>query len=232
MKNVCFIGAYDKLELILCIAKILKMLGNEILIIDATELQKSKYIVPTINPTTKYITSFEDIDIALGFESYDDIENYILETEGKKLKYTYALVNIDDQDKFVNFNNEATFKNYFVTNLELYAIRKGLDTIKKIKKPIKVEKVIFSRNFLPEDEQYIDFYSLGYKIIWDENKIKFPYEIENMEAMMESQKNFKITIRNLSVEYKSALENLISDIIPDINISNIRKIMKNLEKEG
>ena len=39
MKNVCFIGGFDKLDLILYIAKILKNLGSSVLVIDATELQ-------------------------------------------------------------------------------------------------------------------------------------------------------------------------------------------------
>ena len=232
MKNICFIGAYDKMDFILCVAKIVKLLGNKVLIVDATELQKSKYIVPTINPVTKYITRFEDIDIALGFESYSDIENYIEETEERKMEYDYAFINIDDQDKFPNFNNSDTIKNYFVTTLELYAIRKGLETIKKINKPINITKIIFSRNISQEDEYYIDYLALGYKISWDDNKINFPYTIEDIEAMMENQKNYRIRIKNLSQQYRDNLEYLISNMIPDINMSNLRKVMKNLEREG
>ena len=46
MKNICFIGAFDKLDLILYVSKIIKSLGKKVLIIDATELQRGKYIVP------------------------------------------------------------------------------------------------------------------------------------------------------------------------------------------
>lgn len=232
MKNICFIGAYDKMDLVLCVAKILKLMGNDILIVDATELQKSKYIVPTINPTSKYITRFEDIDIALGFDDYTDISRYIEETEEHKMKYDYALINIDDQDKFPHFNNGDTIKNFFVTTLELYAIRRGLDTIKKIEKPINITKVIFSRMMSQEDEYYIDYLALGYKIIWDEKKIDFPYMIEDIEAMMENQKNYRIRTKNLSQQYKDSLEYLMTNISPELNISNLRKAMKNLEREG
>ena len=68
MKNICFIGAFDKLDLILYLSKIIKNLGKKVLIIDATSLQKAKYIVPTISPTKSDITRFENIDIAIGFE--------------------------------------------------------------------------------------------------------------------------------------------------------------------
>ncbi len=232
MKNICFIGAFDKLDLILYVAKILNCMNKKILIIDSTQLQKAKYIVPTINPTKSYITRYEDIDIAVGFDSYENIEKYIGYTEEQKMNYDYALVNIDDQEKFQNFNNQDTLKNYFVTSFELYSIRKGLETIAKIENPIKVTKVLFSREINENDNYYLDYLALGYKIEWEENRINFPYETSDIEAMIENQKSFKIGIKGLSQAYKENLEYLLIDMIPNINVSNLRKTMKNIEKEG
>lgn len=232
MKNICFIGVFDKLDLILYTAKIIKSLGKNVLVIDATELQKARYIVPTINPTKSYITRFEDIDIAIGFESYEDIEKYIGITEEQKIKYDYALVNIDNQENFNNFNNQSTIKNYFVTSFELYSIRKGLETIKKIDKPIPITKVVFSREINQEDDYYLDYLALGYKISWEENKINFPYNTQDIEVMIENQKTFKIKTKGLSQQYKDSLEYILVDIMPDVNIINLRRIMKNIEKEG
>ena len=232
MKNICFIGAFDKLDLILYVAKIMKTLGKKVLVVDATMLQKSKYIVPTINPTKSYITRFEDIDIAVGFENYEEIERYIGYTEEQKMKYDYALVDIDEAEIFENFNNEYTIKNYFVTSFELYSIRKGLETISQIKKPIKITKLTFSKEISEQDDYYLDYLALGYKIIWEDNKINFPYNIEDVENMIENQKNSKIKTKGLSQQYKDCLEYLIIDIIPDINVNNLKRVMKIIEKEG
>lgn len=232
MKNICFIGAFDKLDLLLYLSKIIMGLGKKVLIIDATQLQKARYIVPTINPTKSYITRFEDIDIAIGFDSYEEIERYIGFTEDQKMKYDYALVNIDDAEKFDNFSNQDTLKNYFVTSFELYSIKKGLETIRKIEKPVKITKILFSREMNENDNYYLDYLSLGYKIIWEENKINFPYETQDIEAMIENQKNHKISIKWLTQAYKESLEYLIIDMIPNINITNLRRIMKNIEREG
>lgn len=231
MKNICFIGAFDKLDLILYIAKIINNLNKKVLIIDATEMQKSKYIVPAINPTKSYITSFYDMDIAVGFESYEQIERYIGDTEGQGMKYDFALVNVDDGRIFSNFNNEDTLKNYFVTSYELYSIKKGFEAIKQIEKPIEITKVIFSRGMDLEDDYYIDYLSLGYKVIWNDNKINFPYETQDIEAMIENQKSSKIQIKGLTLQYKENLEYIITDILPDINVTNLRRIMKNMERE-
>ena len=51
MKKVGFIGAYDKTDLLVNIAKVLTEMKNKVLIIDTTINQKAKYIVPAINPT-------------------------------------------------------------------------------------------------------------------------------------------------------------------------------------
>ena len=69
MKVIGFIGAYDKTDMMLNVAKIITTLGKRVLMIDSTLNQKARYVVPVINPTTSYITNFEDIDVAVGFEN-------------------------------------------------------------------------------------------------------------------------------------------------------------------
>ena len=63
MKKIGFIGAYDKTDLIIYVAKILTTLNKKVLVIDSTLNQKARYIVPVINPTKTYITEYEEIDI-------------------------------------------------------------------------------------------------------------------------------------------------------------------------
>lgn len=232
MKNFGFIGAFDKLDLLLYIAKILDVYGKKIIIIDTTLEQKAKYIVPMINPTKSYITRFENIDIAIGFETYEDIEIYREQTEGKKDKYDYAFVNIDSINGFEKFYNQQTVKNYFVTSYDLYSIKKGLEAVSMIRQPVELTKVIFSTEISEEDSYYLDYISLGYKIGWNEKIINFPYETKDLEVMIENQKLHKIKIKNLSGQYKDTLEYLIADMIPDINIVNLKRVIKNIEREG
>lgn len=232
MKNFGFIGAFDKLDLLLYISKILNAYEKKVIIIDTTLEQKAKYIVPVINPTKTYITRFADIDIAIGFETYEDIEKYILQTEGKKAIYDYALVNIDTIQGFQKFYNQETIKDYFVTSYDLYSIKKGLEAISMISQPIELTKVIFSSEISEEDSYYLDYISLGYKVGWNEKIINFPYETKDLEVMIENQKINKIKIKNLSLQYRETLEYLIVDMLPDINQVNLRRIIKNIEKEG
>ena len=76
MEKVGFVGAFDKTDLLIYIAKILTVLGKRVLIADATITQKAKYVVPALNPTLSYITEFEEIDIAVGFKNIEGIAEY------------------------------------------------------------------------------------------------------------------------------------------------------------
>lgn len=232
MKNIGFIGAFDKLDLLLYLSKIFKMLGKKVVIIDTTLEQKSKYIVPFINPTKSYITRFENVDIAIGFESYEEIERYIDSTENKKMNYDYAFVSIDTMEGFEKFYNKDTIKNYFTTSFEAYSIRKGLEAISKIKNPIELTRIVFSTQISEEENYYLEYLALGYKIKWDEKTINFPYDTKDLEVMIDNQKTNKINLKRLSQAYRDSLEYLVSDMIPNINETELKRIMKIIEREG
>ena len=74
MEKIGFIGAYDKTDTIMYIAKILTEMGKKVLIVDATISQKAKYVIPTIESKSEYITNFANIDFAIGFKNDSDID--------------------------------------------------------------------------------------------------------------------------------------------------------------
>ena len=59
MTKVAFIGSYDKADMIIYLAKALTIAGKKVIVVDSTVLQKTRYIVPTIQPLKKYITTYE-----------------------------------------------------------------------------------------------------------------------------------------------------------------------------
>ena len=60
MEQIAFIGTCDKKDLLLNIAKVLTNCGKKVLIIDATLMQRLKYIVPNIsnNNSITYISEY------------------------------------------------------------------------------------------------------------------------------------------------------------------------------
>lgn len=181
MKTVGFIGGYDKLDLLLYIARILTLSKKKVLVIDTTILQKAKYIVPTISPAKSYITEFEGFDVAVGFDNEDSIKKY-LGIDNKSLEYDFALVDIDSPDMLKNFNIEKAYKNCFVTAFDIYSIKKGVEIISNFNKPVKLIKVLFSKDSLKEENEYLDYLSLNCKVAWEKEIISFPMEIGNYRS--------------------------------------------------
>lgn len=230
MEKVGFIGGYDKTDFILYIAKILTLISKRVLIVDTTISQKARYSVPTISPTLSYITTYEDIDIAVGFYSPNEINEYLGGTNLMESMYDYVLIDIDSSVAIKNFDISKTTKNYFVTSFELYSIRKGLEALNQLREPISLTKVFFSKQMTKEQDDYFNFVALGYKAIWNEYRIYFPLEQGDQSAIIENQMVSKIRIKNLTQQYREGLEYIAEEIVGTQNKSVLKKAFKQLEK--
>ncbi len=230
MKRIGFIGGYDKTDLIIYIAKILTMLGNRILIIDATVSQKARYIVPVISPTLMYVTEYEDIDIAVGFKNEEDIKKYLGISEGLDSEYDMVFVDTDSSDGFQGFFLEEADKNYFVTSFDVYSLKKGLEALTGVRNAVTLTKVLFSKEMLKEEDDYLNFLSLGYKVIWNDYRVYFPIENGDLNAIYENQRVAKVKFRKLSVQYKDGLAYLAEEILGDSSESKVRRVIKTIEK--
>lgn len=232
MKTIGFIGCYDKTDFIMYVAKILTMLGKRVLVIDNTLIQKARYIVPVINPTKAYVTEFEGFDVSVGFSDYDSLKRYLAIQEGKEPEYDIALIDIDNIESFENFKITSCEKNYFVTSFDLCSLKKGLELLSKINDPVRLTKILFSKNILKEDDDYLNFLSLGMKIIWNNDyRIYLPIDNGDQSAIIENQRIYKIGIKRLSSQYKESLSYVVADIADDVPPQEIKKAFKIIEKE-
>ncbi len=227
MKKIGFIGAYDKTDLLLNIAKILTTMSKKVLIIDSTINQKAKYIVPAINPTISYVTFFEEIDVAVGFNNMEGVENYLgIGT----LPYDIVLIDADTEERVKEFGLSEADLNYFVTSFDMYSLKRGLEILGNLKETIKLTKIYFTEQALKEDDDYLNYLSKEYKIVWDNEIIYFPEENGDKTILAENQRTQKIKFRKLSVSYKEALTFVTQQILNDNTDSNVRRAIKTIEK--
>lgn len=230
MKKIGFIGAYDKTDFILYIAKFLITMGKTVLFIDTTITQKAKYVVPVINPTTTYFTEFESIDVAVGFKKLEEIKEYLGLENGEKINYDYVFIDVDSPEVFNNFKMTEANLNYFVTSFDLYSLKKGLEILSGVETTTKMKKVLFSKEINQDDDEYLNFLSLRYKIEWDKDRIYFPLEQGDQSVIIENQRVAKIKIRNLSNQYKDSLLTMVSQISENQDYGELKKIMRSIEK--
>ena len=230
MKKVSFIGSYDKTDLILYIAKVLVALGKKVIMIDSTVNQKAKYVVPVIKPTKAYVTEFEEIEVAVGFSNFSEIKQYLGVPEQSELPYDIASIDIDSEEGITDFGIDNISMNYFVTGIDLYSLKKGLEILSGLEQILKLTKVMFSKDASPEEDNYLNYLSLGYKVEWSEEIIYFPFEVGDQSVIAENQRVSKIKYKNLSSQYKESLLFIIEQISEKDEYSKLKKVFKQLEK--
>ena len=235
MKKIGFMGAYDKANFMIYTAKVLRLLDYKVLVVDASSVQKIKYIIPAINPTKSYITSFEDIDFAVGFEEWAEVERYLgirydsNENEVTKTNtdiYDYVLIDIDSAERLESFEMENADKNYFVTSFDMFSLKKGIDIFKNVIRPMDLTKIEFAYETSKEDEDYLNYISLEYRVNWNNYVFYFQILGEDNKVFEENQRLEKIRFRRLSIGYKESLTYVIQDICKNENPSKIKRTMK------
>ncbi len=231
MKTIGFIGAYDKTDLIVYIAKVLATMNKKVLIVDATILQKTKYIVPTILPAQSYVTTYEDIDIAVGFYDYESIKSYLGMSQNSSFNYDYIFIDSDNVDSILSFNVNTANKNYFVSGFDAYSLKRGIEILNGIPERLTLTKVLFAKNLNYEEEEYFNFLSLGVKADWTDETIYFPYEQGDGGVIIQNQMVQKIKFKKLTQLYKESLMYIGNELLDSPQeINDMKKAFKQLEK--
>ena len=230
MKTVGFIGAYDKTDSIMYIAKILTEMKKKVIIVDATITQKTKYVIPTIDNRSEYIANYANIDFAIGFTNYNDIKTYLGMPQSAAFTYDYMLIDIDNSDLLNNFDVYSSKKNYFVTSFDLYALKKGVEVLKRLSLPVEIMKVYFSNLMSQSEDDYFNYIATGCRVKWNQDKIYFPLLNEDLDVIKENQRLSKIRFKGLSNEYKMSLIEWTQDICGDSN--GVKKACRQIERRS
>ena len=169
MKKYIFIGAYDKTDMLIYIAKILTLMNKKVLIIDTTILKKSRYIVPTMVQEKQYITNYEEIDIAIGFESFGEIQRYQEKIVGKVTKYDIVLIDMDRAIAYKQFKITPEDRHYLVTSFDVYNLKRAVQILAHIDKKTVVTRIYYTSRMTKEEDDYLKYLAKDLKINWNEN---------------------------------------------------------------
>ena len=232
MKKIAFIGSYDKTDFLLYVAKIMTVLGKKVLIIDSTIIQKANYVVPVIHPTKTYVTEFEEIDVAVGFTDMDEIRAYLGYNSIEEFPYDYCLLDIDTYDGYCDFEAQEAIKNYFVTSFDVYSLKRGIEALSGLQQKITLTKILFSKDMLQEEDEYLEFLAMTCNVEWEKEKIYLPFDRGDQSVIIENQRTSKINFRNLSAQYKDGLIFLTEGILEQEGIGSgeIRRAVRKIEK--
>ena len=227
MEQVGFIGAYDKKDLLINIAKVLNNFNKKVLIVDATTTQRFRYIVPRISNATSntYVSDYLGIDVALGFMNLNFIAQYL----GQGLNYDIVLIDTDNIQTLNSYMLPSLQKNFFVTSYDEYELQRGLEIFKFLQNPMEIYKVIYSANITNKADEYLNHLIEGSKVTWKSEQIDFVDTINDRKAILENQISKEITLKRFSQTYKDSLEYIVSIIGGEyLSQADIKRIIKKM----
>jgi len=230
MKKIGFTGVFDKTDLMLNISKILATAKQKVLIVDSTIMQKARYIVPVIEEEESYITTFEDIDIAVGFDGIEELRSY-LKSKGENLDdYHVLLIDADTNKVFTDFDLKNADINFFVTSFDLYSLRKGLEVLNELEVQLPMTKILFVNDIFNEEDEYLSYLTAKVYIEWAEERIFFQNNLGDQKTIIENQRVQKVKFSNLSSDYKDSLVMIVQKILGTKNIAELKKVVRIIEK--
>lgn len=229
MKKYAFIGAYDKTDMLLYAAKILTLMGKKVMLVDTTILKKSRYIVPTMINEKQYITSYEAIDVAIGFDSLEAINQYQTEKFGKVTQYDIVMLDIDRAIAYQKFNITSDDVHFFVTSFDVYQLKRGIQVLAYIAKEAKVTKIYYTKEMLSAEDEYFHHLAKDYKIKWDQKDIIFfPFETTDLNAIYTNQRSGRIQMKGFSSSYIDSLLYLVEKMSGE-GSGKVKKAYKMIE---
>lgn len=225
LEQIGFIGTYDKKDLLLNIANILVLNGQKVLIVDATLMQRLKYIAPRIGNTNTYVSEYRGIDIALGFMNLGSIAQYL--GTPNSLPYDFVFVDSDNLQTINSFMIPRMQKIYLVTSYEKYELERTMELLKILNLSINITKVVYSPDINDKQEQYFNQLLSKTPVKLLKNKVLIADTSEDRKVTLENQLLSEIRYKHYSSQYKSSLEYITALITENIlPQTEIRKTIK------
>lgn len=233
MKVVGLLGYIEKVDLMTSLAKTIQLMGKAVLVVDATSDQKYKYVIPALDVIEKaYVTQFDSVDYAVGFESLNDVENYLTKQKINIGLYDYIFIDIDNPKTYEFFRSRAFNKTYLIMNTSMLGYKKNLEIINSLKiysvdeQESKITRILYRGYMTRSSEKYFEQKFNAIECKWDERE----YEIVESEQDMMLYLDFQISgitqIRRHSRMFKTTMTDMVVQIMEEVNASDVNKAIR------
>lgn len=233
MQVIGLIGYVDKYDFAINLARTINIMGKSVLVVDATLDRKLKYVIPALsNVGRAYVTQYNDIDFAVGFDSMHDVENYLTDQSINIGLYDYILIDIDSPKSYEFFRTRGIDKSYFFIDTNVLSVAKNKDIIKAIRiysqnpDNIEMTKVMYKGIMSRAAEDYFQKQIEEYGIKWKEPEYEFAYDEMDKMVDIDSQYSGLIDVRKHTKLYINTIADFTSEIIEDVTSKEVVKNIK------
>jgi hypothetical protein len=233
MKIIGVIGYIDKVDYIISMAKTLELMGKAVLVIDSTADKKYKYIIPALNTTEKeYVTEFNKVDYAVGFESMNDVENYMCSQKVNISLYDYVIIDIDNDKSFEFFRTRGFDRMYFFVDSSVLSLEKNKEILNSIKiynsadSQKTITRVLYRQYITRTSEKYFENKLNELEFAWDEKEYEIYEDEQDRMLYIDFQISGIVQIKKHSGSFVNSLSEFVAQIMEDVKPNDVKKAIK------
>lgn len=230
------LGYVDKYDFVMNLAKTINIMGKAVLVVDATLDQKLKYVVPALDNIGRYyVTQYNGIDFAVGFDSMHDVENYMIEQGINIGLYDYILIDIDSPKAYEFFRTRGFDKNYFFIDTSVLSVQKNKEILKAIRvynpdeNSIKLSKILYKSYMSRASEEYFENQITAYNVNWQEPEYEVQMNEQDIMANIDSQFSGIIDVKKHSKYFTQTLSDLTAEIVEDVTS---KEVLRQIKRRG
>lgn len=228
MKQVGFIGSYDKKDLLLYIGRVLTNIGRKVLIIDATMMQRMRYIVQNTsrNKSMTFVSEYLGIDVAVGFMNLGQIAAYF---KTNNLPYDLIMIDSDNPQTYTTFMIPAMKNVFLVTSFDQAEINRTIEMLKVVKHPESITTVAMSADLSSSQEKALLHKLKEMNLKISKHKVQFADTNVDRKAILHNQLVRELRMKNHTNTFRDSLEYVTSLVADELaQQSEIRKEIKKM----
>lgn len=233
MKVIGLLGYKEKVDLVTSLAKTIQMMGKAVLVIDATADQKYKYVIPTLDVIEKaYVTQFDSVDYAVGFESMNDVENYMTKQKINIGLYDYVFIDIDNSNTYEFFRSRTFNKIYLIMDTSMLGYKKNLEILNSIKiysvdeVEAKITRILYRGYMTRTSEKFLEMKFKAIEANWDEREYEIVESEQDMMLYLDFQISGFIQIRKHSRMFRASVTDMVVQIMEEVTPSEVKRAIR------
>ena len=231
MQSIGMYGYVDKYDFVIATAKTLEIMGRSVLVIDATSDEKYKYIIPSIDKSQSYLTQYADIDFAIGFNSYEELMNYLNEKGIDIQRYSYVLLDVENYEGYRKFRNFEVNKSYMFIDTNVVSVARNEELIRVMRaenpeKELVFSKILYRAYMSRAANNYLEEKIGNYAVRWTDEIYEISMDEQDVMVNIDSQYSGLIDIKKHTKTYVMYLCEYISRMLGDVTAKEVLKEIK------
>lgn len=225
MKQVVFIGDYDKTDFLFYVCKLLGM-NHTVLLADMTGSGRYRYAYPKLD-IDQNVQQYDNFDVT---ESLDKVAE--LEGRVDLSSYDYVIIDADNPARVGEVVASDTF--YLVTTYENPVMQGNqllleslVQSLPEERRPLPMTKVICESNGTFTEDYLVQLYD-HLPIYWEESLI-YLLEEGNISRKIHNQFSNTLQLKKLSSEYKNVIKSVVESIL-ELDSGQINALWKKAER--